>query len=337
MSKVVLTNSFRGGTGKSTIISNIASYLATLGSKVIIIDGDIISPGIHAIFGLSEKNFSKTLTDYLLGKADITDAVYDVSGNIGVGEGSLLLVPSSIASSDIVTLIQQTGNSEKIEKGLKKLNDKLNPDYILVDTHPGLNDPFLVATSFSDIILNILRPDNQDYQGAQVSAEVSRKMKVKMYLVLNKVHKKLGKKRLIKDVESAFGLPVAGALPFSEDILASESQFVFIEKYPKHKFSEGIGDIVGNVFGVKPKEHLEVMHDLLGHIMEHKKSTIEHIATTKNIPHQKCVQYIRKLDKDGFIKIIKDKGKEFVELTSKGDKFLKKYKTIKRFADDFRL
>jgi len=316
MAKVVLTNSFRGGTGKSTIISNIATYLASLGKKVVVIDGDIISPGIHAIFGLSEKSFNKTLTDYLLGKADITDAVYDVSSNIGVNSGSLLLVPSSIASSEIVTLIQQTGNSAKIEKGLNKLDKKFNPDYVLVDTHPGLNDPFLVATSFSDIILNIVRPDNQDYQGAQVSAEISKKMNIKMYLVLNKVLK--GKKGLVNDVQNAFGLPVAGALPFSEDILSSESQFIFLERYPSHAFSNEIRSISSRVFGVKPKSQLEMMRDML--------SRVKDGVFVKDVG-------LGKLKKEGFVKVIGDK----VKLTAKGEKFLKKYKTIKKFTDGFRL
>jgi MinD-like ATPase involved in chromosome partitioning or flagellar assembly len=79
MTKVIMTGSFRGGTGKSTIISNLSSYLASLGMKVILIDGDIISPGVHAIFGLDQKTFSKTLTDYLAGDANIEDIVYDIS------------------------------------------------------------------------------------------------------------------------------------------------------------------------------------------------------------------------------------------------------------------
>ncbi len=320
MSKVVLTNSFRGGTGKSTIISNLATYLASLGKRIVVIDGDIISPGIHAIFGLGEDSFDKTLTDYLLGKADITDAVYDVSSNIGVNSGSLLLVPSSIASSEIVTLIQQTGNSAKIEKGLGKLNKKYNPDFILVDTHPGLNDPFLVATSFSDIILNIVRPDNQDYQGAQVSAEISQKMNIKMYLVLNKVLK--DKKRLVNDVQNAFGLPVAGALPFSQEVLSSESQFIFLERYPSHAFSNEIRHIAGKVFSVKPKSQLEMMHDLLGEIRDRKGVSVKNLGAG-----------IDMLRKNGFVSV--DNGN--VKLTAKGDKFLKKYSTIKRFRDDFRL
>jgi len=57
MTTTIMTNSFRGGTGKSTILSNLASYLAAFGMKVVIIDGDIISPGIHTFFGLNQKSF----------------------------------------------------------------------------------------------------------------------------------------------------------------------------------------------------------------------------------------------------------------------------------------
>ena len=73
MTQVIMANSFKGGTGKSTIISNLGVYLASSGLKVIIIDADTVSPGIHAIFGLSQENFSVTITDYLKGNADIKD------------------------------------------------------------------------------------------------------------------------------------------------------------------------------------------------------------------------------------------------------------------------
>jgi len=50
MTKVIMTNSFRGGTGKSTIICNLASYIASFGYRVLLVDNDIISPGVHAFF-----------------------------------------------------------------------------------------------------------------------------------------------------------------------------------------------------------------------------------------------------------------------------------------------
>lgn len=52
MAKIISIHSFRGGTGKSNITANIAALLATEGQRVGVIDTDIQSPGIHALFGL---------------------------------------------------------------------------------------------------------------------------------------------------------------------------------------------------------------------------------------------------------------------------------------------
>ncbi len=337
-----MTNSFRGGTGKSTIISNLAYNLATLGKKVVIIDSDIISPGVHALFGLDKKSFTKTLTDYLTGNSDIMDAMYDISDSIGLPDESLFLIPSSITETNIVELLQRQRSLEKLGKGLSKLKEEFEADFILIDTHPGLNEEFLVATGATDILLNVIRPDNQDYQGAQVAAEVSRKVKLKTYLIINKVHDKINKNKLKRNVEDAFGLPVAATLPLSEDVILSQSRFIFTEKYPGHKFSKGIWDIAENVLGLRPKAHLEIMRDILLDISEGK------LVSRKQFAH-----YIDKLLKEQFIKEIKDKKpreekqkpkqkekheqKQKYIITEKGKKYLKKYKTIRKFVDNFRL
>ena len=52
MTEVVSIHSFRGGTGKSNVTANLAATLAKSGKRVGIIDTDVQSPGIHALFGL---------------------------------------------------------------------------------------------------------------------------------------------------------------------------------------------------------------------------------------------------------------------------------------------
>ena len=51
MSKIISVHSFRGGTGKSNTTANLAVTLARKGNRVAVVDTDIQSPGIHAIFG----------------------------------------------------------------------------------------------------------------------------------------------------------------------------------------------------------------------------------------------------------------------------------------------
>lgn len=327
-----MANSFRGGTGKSTIISNLASYLASVGMKTVVVDADVISPGVHAIFGLDSTSMSTTLTDYLNGDARISEAVYDVSTNLSLTENSLLLVPGSITSTTIAELVSQKKTAERLVKGIPQLIKEFKPDVIMIDTHPGLNDEFLVMSDVAHVLLNIVRPDNQDYQGLRVSAGVAKKLGMKNYVVLNKIHHQIKQPKLRQTIASTYNLPIAGALPLSDDIILSQSQYVFSEKYPEHDFSKGIYEIAANVFGIKHKNHLETMHDLLADINSGKVDQ-KKLWSHEHMTQAAFKEYVDELQREKFVK--KEKG--LYVLTDKGKKFLKKYRAISKFVDNFRL
>ena len=61
MSKIISIHSYRGGTGKSNTTANLATILAMKGLRVGVVDTDIQSPGIHAIFGLEESQMNHSL------------------------------------------------------------------------------------------------------------------------------------------------------------------------------------------------------------------------------------------------------------------------------------
>ena len=54
MAQIISVHSFRGGTGKSNLLANLAATMACHGQRVGIVDADIQSPGIHVLFGLNE-------------------------------------------------------------------------------------------------------------------------------------------------------------------------------------------------------------------------------------------------------------------------------------------
>lgn len=61
-------------------------------------------------------------------------------------------------------------------------------DYLLIDTHPGVNEETLLSIAVSDRLPAILRPDNQDFQGTSVTVELARKLDMHAILIaLNKV------------------------------------------------------------------------------------------------------------------------------------------------------
>ena len=77
MSKIMSIHSFRGGTGKSNVSSNIAAQAAMAGKRVAVIDTDIQSPGVHVLCGFDSDIPGNTLNDYLYGQCAIVDAAHD--------------------------------------------------------------------------------------------------------------------------------------------------------------------------------------------------------------------------------------------------------------------
>ena len=86
MANIIAVHAYRGGTGKSNITANLAVLLAKKNLRVGVVDTDIQSPGIHAIFSLDEMEMANSLNDYLWELCEISDACYDVTGRIGDGE-----------------------------------------------------------------------------------------------------------------------------------------------------------------------------------------------------------------------------------------------------------
>ncbi len=255
MSKIVSIHSFRGGTGKSNITANLAVTITGQGGKVAIIDTDIASPGIHVLFGLGEDKIHKTLNDYLWGNCAIEDAAYDVSGNLRTKDdeatrmsGSIYLIPSSIKTGHITRVLKEGYSIERLNDGLRKLTSKLDLDYLFIDTHPGLNDETLLSIALSDVLLVILRPDEQDYQGTGITVEVARKLDVpKMLLVVNKVLSDFDFGEVKRRVEETYSCRIAGVLPFSEEMIRLGSAGIFCIRYPDHPFTATIREIASKV------------------------------------------------------------------------------------------
>ena len=84
-----------------------------------------------------------------------------------------------------------------LNDGFRDLIDELSLDYLLIDTHPGLNEETLLSIAISDVLVVLLRPDRQDFQGTAVTVEVARKLDVRsLVMVLNKVLPSVARARL---------------------------------------------------------------------------------------------------------------------------------------------
>jgi septum site-determining protein MinD len=246
VARVVSVHSFRGGTGKSNTTSNVAAILTALGHRVGVMDCDIQSPGIHVLFGFDE-TLERTLNDYLWGTRTIKEVAHDITDRVAMSTpvangGSLHLVPSSMRPGDIARILRDGYDVEALSDGMRQLSDELDLDFLFVDTHPGLNEETLLSITMSDVLLLILRPDRQDYQGTAVTVDIARKLEVPaLFLVANKVP--AGLANLREQLDSAYGAETIAVLPLSEDVVVNASGGLFSLLQPAHPWSEQVRGI----------------------------------------------------------------------------------------------
>jgi MinD-like ATPase involved in chromosome partitioning or flagellar assembly len=253
MSKILAVHSFRGGTGKSNVTANLAVTVASRGNRVGIIDTDIVSPGIHILFGLDEERIDRTLNDYLWGRSRIEEAAYDVS-DVLTGRpasrktGAIMLVPSSMKAGEIARILREGYDVDLLNDGYRDAIADLQLDYLFIDTHPGLNEETLLSIAVADVAVLILRPDHQDFQGTAVTVDVARKLDVtKMILVVNKALSDGDLDDLERQVTATYDVPVAGVLPLTEDMVRLASGGIFVREYPDHPWSQTLAKIADEV------------------------------------------------------------------------------------------
>lgn len=254
MAKIISIHSYRGGTGKSNTSANLAVMVAQLGHRVGIVDTDIQSPGVHVLFRLEDGRVKHALNDYLWGKCPIEQAAYDVTPSV-IGDFDeqkdrprLFLVPSSVDSGAIGRILRDGYDVGLLNDGFQQLISRLRLDFLFVDTHPGVNEETLLSIAVSDLLLLVMRPDNQDFQGTAVTAELARRLDVaRMMMLVNKVPPTMDRQALREKVEALYQAEVAAMLPLNEEIVQVASGAIFSNRYPDHPFTRNLRPVADRI------------------------------------------------------------------------------------------
>lgn len=173
--KTILITSSMSGEGKSFIAMNLASSLALLNKKVVLLELDLRKPKISVHFGIDNR---VGLSNYAIGKADIQDILKPS----GIFEG-LYIVPSGAIPPNPAELI----TLPRVQELLQSLKDEF--DYIVLDTAPiGLVTDAQLLNRYADVSLYVVREGYTHRQQVQTSNELylSGKMN-RMSIVLNDV------------------------------------------------------------------------------------------------------------------------------------------------------
>lgn len=246
MAKTIAIHSFKGGTGKSTISANLAISLALKRKRVAVMDMDLEGPGLHVIFGLDPYELPFTLNDVLTNGVQPEQAAVNMNGRLHLGRGELYFAPASVKVEEILKSLRSGFELDSFSNAIKKLTERFSLDYVVVDTHPGLEDDTLLAMGVCDILLVVSRLDQQDMFGTGVLAEVARTLEKPVNLVLNMIPLALKPAEVLKVVNKIganFKIQILGWLPFSEDIINSLSKSVFTLDNPTHPMTKRFNEL----------------------------------------------------------------------------------------------
>lgn len=128
-----------------------------------------------------------------------------------------------------------------LQAALTNLGETLKLDYLFVDTPSGFTGAIWQAIAPSQVLLLILRPDQQDYPGTALSIQLAQQLKIpRCLLVVNPAPKTLDGDKLKAKLEEAYGLTVASVLPHSTRMMALASADLFVSQHADHPLTQGL-------------------------------------------------------------------------------------------------
>lgn len=181
--KSLLFTSSMSGEGKTTVISNLAYFLAASGESVLVVDGDIRRPTLHRIFQVDNTlGLSNILSGELQEKGMSIEQALDATLK-RVGQERLLLLPSGPTVRNPVELLR----SARMQEVVTCLKQKTS--LLLMDSSPliAVIDPVIEA-SYLDGVVFIVDSSKTRRKEALHSKQLLTNLKLRVLgVILNQV------------------------------------------------------------------------------------------------------------------------------------------------------
>ncbi|RSS52978.1 MinD/ParA family protein [Streptomyces sp. WAC07061] len=226
MTRTIVVHSHRGGTGKSAVLANLALLLAAAGRRVGMVDTDLQSPTLDQLFRLGPGTGS--LADYLLGRCEIETAAR------GTAVPGLYVVPARTGTAALRELMTTGYDVGLLPEGFDRLAESHALDFLLLDTHAGLNNESVTAMGSADIVMIMARADRVDLSGAEETIALAGRLACRRALVLSMAPEGVDRREVARRAEEVYGAPLAGILPYVPEMAALYGERIFAEALPDH-------------------------------------------------------------------------------------------------------
>jgi chromosome partitioning protein len=260
--KTIALHSYKGGTGKTTLIANLAAFYAASGMKVCLMDFDLYAPSLTTYFRKTPNSF---LNDLLKGDAELSDILVDVSTELRL-KGKLLIGFSSPRKEDIneIEIKHETkwqlSALRRFLSAKNELFERYKIDYLFLDTSPGIRYWSINSLAAADTLFLLMKMSDMDVEGTkkminEIYDSLAR-FGSKYYIVLNKVQGALpnnesewqkNEKEWKTELEKHIGAQVIASIPCYCDIQFSRHEFLFAVNQPDHPFSKKLTELAERI------------------------------------------------------------------------------------------
>jgi MinD-like ATPase involved in chromosome partitioning or flagellar assembly len=178
----------------------------------------------------------------------------DITKKLGLPRGKLVFIPASYKAEEIVKVLAQGYEIGALREALGVAIQKYALDYLIIDTHPGIEKSTLLSIGVCEAVLLVTRLDSQDLFGTSVMREIARTLKKPEVLVANMVPPGIDGEKLQDRLKSIFPSAPSAVVPFYNDVLKSLSSEVFVLGHPEHEFASKLAPIIEQMesFQVQP-------------------------------------------------------------------------------------
>lgn len=237
--QVITVSSGKGGVGKTTAVANIAVALASNGSKVVCVDGDIGLRNLDVVMGL-ENRIVYDIVDVIEGRCKLRQAMIRDKHLT-----ELYLIPaaqtrdkSAVSPSDMTRLCNELRN---------------DTDFVLIDSPAGIERGFRNAIAPADRVLVVTNPEISAVRDAdRVVGILEAEEKRSTALIINRLNPSLVKQHDMlsaADVLDLLGIQLIGIVPEDEGVIVSSNRGVPVVQDPKSRAGQAFRNIAKRIKG----------------------------------------------------------------------------------------
>jgi septum site-determining protein MinD len=214
MGEAIVITSGKGGVGKTTTTANIGTALASMGKKVVVIDGDTGLRNLDVLMGL-ENRIVFTLIDVIENRCRLKQAmIKDKRLN------NLFLLPTA------QTRDKNDIKSEDMLKLVRELKEEF--DYVLIDCPAGIEQGFENAVVGADRAVVVVNPEVTSVRDAdRVIGKLDAKGVEDHQLLINRLNIEMVKKGdmlSISDIIDTLSVKLIGVVPDDRNITISTNK-----------------------------------------------------------------------------------------------------------------